>query len=124
MKDSKLEILPSVTLNIILESAKLMLKDNLLFTDQSFAFPINDFENLILNEKIRIFGVYDIANKKRIGILDFSKNHCFKLQTPRKIFWKLKLDKYNQEKKGKIIVNILNALHSEVRVQLIVKGNK
>lgn len=124
MRDSKLEILPSVTLNIILEAAKLMLKGDLVFTDQFFTFPIKDFEDLILNEKIRVFGVYNIKSRERVGVLWFKKNYCFSLQAPRKIFWDLKLAEYNQEEKGKKVVKILNDLHPEIKVQLTVKGNK
>jgi len=124
MKDSKLVILPSVVLEIILEVSKSILKYDLIFVDEFFSVPIKDFGHSIISSNVRSFGIYNFKTKKRVGILTFANDYCYKLKPPRKIVWKIKLNAYDLEKEAKRVVEVINKIYPDIRSQILIEGNK
>ncbi|MDA3839525.1 MAG: hypothetical protein PF572_00400 [Patescibacteria group bacterium] len=124
MQNSSFTILPLAVLNIILETAKSMHKNDLIFSDQLFTFPITNFKQLVIEAKIRRLGIFDLENLENVGVLSFENNNCFTINGPIKIIWKIKLEKYNQEQRAITVVEIIKSINPKIRTQVIVEGNK
>ncbi len=124
MNDSRFEIMPSVVVELIMQIAKQMHAHDLIFTDPRFCVPIANFKEVVGTSRVRKLGIYDPVKRKKVGILNFEKNHCFKLKAPRKIIWKIKLEHFDQEEKAKKIVDLTRTLHPSISFQILVEGNK